>query len=65
MVLLGLLEYSRKNQSSDMMVQEIWFEKLHDWEKALRAYNCKLETNPNDPDLALGQMRCLEKLGEW
>ncbi|MCL4120666.1 UNVERIFIED_CONTAM: hypothetical protein GTU68_051307, partial [Idotea baltica] len=61
----GLLEFSRKNNRSDMKVQERWFEKLHDWEKALQAYEEKLKRTPEDTELALGQMRCLEALGEW
>lgn len=48
-----------------MKVQEKWFEKLHDWEKALEAYEEKLKLNSDDTELALGQMRCLEALGEW
>ncbi|XP_076064565.1 serine/threonine-protein kinase Tor isoform X2 [Oratosquilla oratoria] len=61
----GLLEYARKNNRSDMKVQERWHEKLHEWDKALEAYHKKLETKEDDFDLILGQMRCLEALGEW
>ncbi|KAK8751728.1 hypothetical protein OTU49_009992 [Cherax quadricarinatus] len=61
----GLLEYARKNNRTDMKVQERWHEKLHDWDQALQAYQTKLETRPDDLDLVLGQMRCLEALGEW
>ncbi|XP_071544223.1 serine/threonine-protein kinase mTOR [Panulirus ornatus] len=61
----GLLEYARKNNRTDMKVQERWHEKLHDWDQALQAYQTKLEMRPDDLDLALGQMRCLEALGEW
>ncbi|XP_064091213.1 serine/threonine-protein kinase mTOR-like [Macrobrachium nipponense] len=61
----GLLEYARKNNRTDMKVQERWHEKLHDWDQALQAYQTKLEARPDDFDLMLGQMRCLEALGEW
>lgn len=61
----GLLEFLNKNNRSDMKVQEKWFEKLHDWEKALQAYQEKLKLSPDDSEHALGQMRCLEALGEW
>lgn len=61
----GLLEYARKNNRTDMKVQERWHEKLHDWDQALQAYQTKLETRPDDLELTLGQMRCLEALGEW
>ena len=48
-----------------MKVQERWHEKLHDWDQALQAYSTKLETQPDDLALVLGQMRCLEAVGEW
>lgn len=65
LLLSGLLEYARKNNRTDMKVQERWHEKLHDWDQALQAYSTKLETQPDDLALVLGQMRCLEALGEW
>ncbi|OXA52223.1 Serine/threonine-protein kinase mTOR [Folsomia candida] len=61
----GLLEYAMKNYGNHLRVQEQWYEKLHDWEKALELYRNKLETNPGDIDLSIGQMRCLEALGDW
>ena len=60
----GLLEWGRKNLP-DLKVQERYYEKLHDWEKALKIYAEKAAEAPDDPDVALGRMRCLEKLGEW
>lgn len=54
-----------KNYGNHLRVQEQWYEKLHDWEKALELYRNKLETNPGDIDLSIGQMRCLEALGDW
>lgn len=32
---------------------------------ALVAYDKKMDTNKDDPELMLGRMRCLEALGEW
>jgi FKBP12-rapamycin complex-associated protein len=61
----GLLEYVMNHQGSDLKVQERWYEKLHNWEKALHSYQERLEDNSEDVDLALGQMRCMEALGEW
>lgn len=29
------------------------------------AYDKKMDTNKDDPELMLGRMRCLEALGEW
>ena len=46
-------------------MRQRWFEKLHDWEHALEAYEMKHEEDPNDDDLLLGRMRCLEALGKW
>ena len=57
-------------------MEEKWFEKLHDWDKALELYRDKLASTPAADqldaaakraraDLELGQMRCLEALGEW
>jgi len=46
-------------------VQERWYEKLHEWEKALSAYERQQEKNPDDSTFLLGRMRCLEALGEW
>lgn len=46
-------------------IRERWYEKLHDWEKALDAYDRKQEQSPNDFELSLGRMRCLEALAEW
>ena len=46
-------------------VQERWYEKLHEWDKALGAYERKQEQNPDDTTFMLGRMRCLEALGEW
>lgn len=46
-------------------VQERWYEKLHEWEKAFEAYNSKREQCPDDMNYLLGEMRCLEALGEW
>ena len=60
----GLLEWGRKNLA-DLKVQERYYEKLHDWEKALKIYAEKAADKPDDADIALGRMRCLEKLGEW
>jgi len=46
-------------------VQERWYEKLHEWEKALNAYERQQEKSPDDTNFLYGRMRCLEALGEW
>lgn len=42
-----------------------WYEKLHNWEQALDLYSKKLEVEPQNNESRLGQMRCLEAMGEW
>ena len=46
-------------------MQERWYEKLHDWTDALKAYELKQEQHPDNIDYTLGRMRCLEALGDW
>ncbi|XP_063917186.1 serine/threonine-protein kinase mTOR isoform X2 [Zophobas morio] len=58
----GLLQYVMQR---DMQVQVRWYEKLHNWEKALRLYIEKMEVDNADQEACLGRMRCLEALGEW
>lgn len=60
----GVLQYAQ-NHRTDVKVQESWYEKLHEWNKALEAYEKKQEEKPEDFNLTLGRMRCLEALAEW
>nr|DBA16552.1 TPA: hypothetical protein GDO54_003933 [Pyxicephalus adspersus] len=60
----GVLEFAMKHYG-EMEIQATWYEKLHEWEDALVAYEKKLEVNKEDSELILGRMRCLEALGEW
>ncbi|KFO31595.1 Serine/threonine-protein kinase mTOR [Fukomys damarensis] len=60
----GVLEYAMKH-FGELEIQATWYEKLHEWEDALVAYDKKMDTNKDDPELMLGRMRCLEALGEW
>lgn len=62
----GLLEYVMKQQNQqDLKVQVRWYEKLHNWDKALELYIDRLNVDPTDVESTLGEMRCLEALGEW
>ena len=64
----GLLEWGRKNLQGELKVRERWYEKLHEWDRALEAYRAAEEAAAGqeaDPEVLLGQMRCLEALGEW
>ncbi|XP_050299177.1 serine/threonine-protein kinase Tor [Anthonomus grandis grandis] len=60
----GLLQYVMR-QGNDVQVQVRWYEKLHNWDKALGLYQEKLAVDSSDQEACLGQMRCLEALGEW
>ncbi|XP_062572359.1 serine/threonine-protein kinase mTOR-like [Saccostrea cucullata] len=60
----GVLQYAQ-NHRTDVKVQESWYEKLHEWNKALEAYEKKQEEKPDDFNLTMGRMRCLEALAEW
>ncbi len=61
----GLLNYVMNHKGDNFKVQERWHEKLNRWDTALESYEKRLAENPNDVELSLGQMRCLEALGEW
>ncbi|XP_075136061.1 serine/threonine-protein kinase mTOR isoform X5 [Leptodactylus fuscus] len=60
----GVLEFAMKHYG-ELEIQATWYEKLHEWEDALAAYDKKIEVNKEDSELVLGRMRCLEALGEW
>ena len=77
---MGVLEFVNKNNvtghghhhhgghghhGGHWKVKERWYEKLHDWDNALKAYAQKRELNPDDTTSIMGEMRCLEVLGEW
>ncbi|ALC39457.1 Tor, partial [Drosophila busckii] len=57
----GLLATYRKT-ANEYNVQGRWYEKLHNWEEALRQYNL---VDSRDLETRLGRLRCLEALGEW
>lgn len=59
----GLLGYVMEHPELEIQVR--WYEKLHNWERALGLYEEKLKKVGDDVDSMLGQMRCLEAMGEW
>ncbi|XP_071805479.1 serine/threonine-protein kinase mTOR-like isoform X2 [Asterias amurensis] len=63
----GVLQYAMKNyiNRAELQIQETWYEKLHDWDNALAAYEKKQKEDPEDFDLTIGRMRCMEALGDW
>lgn len=50
----GLLQYVMQRE---MQVQIRWYEKLHNWEKALKLYKEKLDIEKRDEEACLGMMR--------
>ncbi|XP_055916701.1 serine/threonine-protein kinase Tor [Eupeodes corollae] len=60
----GLLTTYR-NEANELKVQGRWYEKLHNWDQALKHYSEKLQVDSTDLEARLGHMRCLEALGEW
>nr|CAH7722994.1 unnamed protein product [Callosobruchus chinensis] len=61
----GLLQYVMR-RGGEVQVKVRWYEKLHNWDKALGLYREKLESEGElDQEATLGQMRCLEALGQW
>lgn len=60
---IGILTFSQKHQ--DLELQEGWYEKLGRWDQALIAYNQKIETEGDIPELVMGKMRCLHSLAKW
>ncbi|XP_013189748.2 serine/threonine-protein kinase mTOR [Amyelois transitella] len=64
----GLLERvmaQREAGDTSLEVQIRWYEKLHNWEKALILYDDKLSQDADNMEAYLGELRCFEALGEW
>jgi len=60
----GVLKYA-ENNGYDLNNKERWYEKLHDWDNALREYKLKSEQKLDDTDSLKGLLRCYEHVGEW
>lgn len=60
----GALKYA-ENNGYELNNKERWYEKLHDWDNALREYKLKSENKPEDTDSLKGLLRCYEHVGEW
>ncbi|TGZ84962.1 FAT-domain-containing protein [Ascodesmis nigricans] len=60
---IGILR--RAQMYNDVPLRESWFEKLHRWEEALKAYQKKEILEPESMEITMGKMRCLHALGEW
>lgn len=55
----GLLQYVLR-KSGNALVKVGWYEKLHNWDKALGMYEEKLESEEFDQEAILGQMRYVQ-----
>uniref|UniRef100_A0ACD5YK47 Uncharacterized protein n=1 Tax=Avena sativa TaxID=4498 RepID=A0ACD5YK47_AVESA len=63
---IGILAYSQKHL--EVQLKESWYDKLHRWDEALRAYTMK-SSQASGPlqnfDATLGRMRFLASLARW
>lgn len=60
---VGILKHAQLHH--DLQLKETWHEKLQKWDDALRAYNEREKTEPDNMEVVMGKMRCLHALGEW
>ncbi len=60
---IGILLQSQQN--TNLQLKETWYEKLHRWEEALRAYNDRAVNEPNSIEVLLGKLRCYHALAQW
>jgi FKBP12-rapamycin complex-associated protein len=59
----GILKYAQQEYGVEL--QESWYEKLNDFEKALQAYDRRRIAEPENLEAQLGTMRCLNALGNY
>lgn len=60
----GVLKYA-ENNGYELNNKERWYEKLHDWDNALKEYKLKSDQKSEDIDSLKGLLRCYEHVGEW
>jgi FKBP12-rapamycin complex-associated protein len=60
----GVLKYA-ENNGYELNNRERWYEKLHDWDNALKEYKLKTDQKSDDIDSLKGLLRCYEHVGEW
>ena len=62
----GILKYAQSHFPPEVVqVKESWFEKLQNWNEALKLYTEKQKAEPDNIQVTLGRMRCLEAMGDW
>lgn len=58
----GALQYAKNH---NIKIKGLWYEKLNQWERALRNYEFYKTNDPSNMDIHLGRMRCMQALGSW
>jgi FKBP12-rapamycin complex-associated protein len=58
----GALQYAKHH---NIKIKGLWYEKLNQWERALRNYEFLKTNDPLNMDIHLGRMRCMQALGSW
>ncbi|UJR07918.1 hypothetical protein I4U23_012201 [Adineta vaga] len=58
----GALAYAKIHQ---IEIKDLWYEKLNQWERALRHYESIHVNDPLNFENNLGRMRCMQALGSW
>ncbi|CAF4994048.1 unnamed protein product, partial [Rotaria sp. Silwood1] len=58
----GALQYAKHH---NIKIKGLWYEKLNQWERALRNYEFLKTNDPTNMDIHLGRMRCMQALGSW
>jgi serine/threonine-protein kinase mTOR len=58
----GALQYAKHH---NIKIKGLWYEKLNQWERALRNYEFLKINDPFNMDIHLGRMRCMQALGSW
>jgi FKBP12-rapamycin complex-associated protein len=58
----GALQYAKHH---NIKIKGLWYEKLNQWERALRNYEFLKTNDALNMDIHLGRMRCMQALGSW
>jgi FKBP12-rapamycin complex-associated protein len=58
----GALQFAKHN---NIKIKGLWYEKLNQWERALRNYEFLKTNDQANMDIHLGRMRCMQALGSW
>jgi len=59
----GLVKYAQQYLNLDIKLS--WYEKVQRWTAALEKYEELQKQNPNDLEVMIGRMRCMQFLSDW